>query len=165
MKRTDTLGAVKRINKYAALWKDEEIPADGVWDEEYNMYITGSGQILVKIHPMAARCVEEGCVIHAPSDHNMRDFPTFWRYDAYKMERTCPHGIGHPDPDDLRYRNGIDPKNASVNGIHGCDNCCLDAEEIERRFNDAYPTPAEDDWSNEGGFYSNRDFGDETDKR
>ena len=34
------------------------------------------------------------------------------------MERICDHGIGHPDPDEFRIRNGED------DGIHGCDGCC-----------------------------------------
>jgi hypothetical protein len=29
------------------------------------------------------------------------------------MERTCRHGVGHPDPDDL-----------NPDTIHGCDGCC-----------------------------------------
>jgi hypothetical protein len=33
------------------------------------------------------------------------------------MERICPHGIGHPDPDDPAFKNPIE-------GVHGCDGCC-----------------------------------------
>lgn len=53
------------------------------------------------------------CPIHARSEHHMRSWPQNWRTDKYAMERTCPHGVGHPDPDD--------PNNA---GVHGCDGCC-----------------------------------------
>jgi hypothetical protein len=35
------------------------------------------------------------------------------------MERKCTHGIGHPDPDEIRIINGED------DGVHGCDGCCI----------------------------------------
>jgi hypothetical protein len=41
------------------------------------------------------------------------------------MERICPHGVGHPDPDHLAFveeRYGTDE--ASVESVHGCDGCC-----------------------------------------
>lgn len=65
-----------------------------------------------------AVCVGEPCTIHNRSDHSMRTFPQHWRSDREIMERICPHGIGHPDPDDFRIRTGFDP------GVHGCDGCC-----------------------------------------
>lgn len=90
---------------------------------ERNLYITGSGQALGSTHPRTEECERLGCVIHSPSDHSMRDFPTLWRRDRGIMERTCPHGVGHPDPDDLAFhvRNGRQHE-----GVHGCDGCCFD---------------------------------------
>ena len=44
----------------------------------------------------------------------MRDWPQHFRDDRGIMERICPHGVGHPDPDD--YLAG--------DGMHGCDGCC-----------------------------------------
>jgi hypothetical protein len=38
------------------------------------------------------------------------------------MERICDHGIGHPDPDDIRVRERWDE------GVHGCDGCCHENE-------------------------------------
>lgn len=66
-------------------------------------------------------CSGEWCVIHNPSDHHMRSWPTNWRSDRKLMERVCPHGVGHPDPDDLAFhvRNGN-----TWQGSHGCDGCC-----------------------------------------
>jgi hypothetical protein len=61
----------------------------------------------------------EYCTLHNRSSHNMRMFPQHWRGDRGIMERTCPHGIGHPDPDEYRIRQGLD------DGTHGCDGCCL----------------------------------------
>lgn len=34
------------------------------------------------------------------------------------MERICKHGIGHPDPDDLKVQSSW------AEGVHGCDGCC-----------------------------------------
>ena len=65
-------------------------------------------------------CKGPVCSIHNRTDHHMRGFPQTWRADRGIMERVCPHGIGHPDPDDYRIITGIDE------GIHGCDLCCVD---------------------------------------
>jgi hypothetical protein len=43
----------------------------------------------------------------------MKDWPQHYRYDRGMTERICPHGVGHPDPDDR-----------TANGVHGCDGCC-----------------------------------------
>ena len=76
-------------------------------------YTTGTGQKIL-VHDRAD--CSGYCPIHWPSDHHMRDWPTNWRSDwGAFMERICPHGIGHPDPDD---------KNADP--VHGCDGCCVD---------------------------------------
>ena len=56
----------------------------------------------------------------------MKDWPTNWRNGGMfdikppHMERMCPHGVGHPDPDDVT-NLGED-----VIGIHGCDGCCVE---------------------------------------
>lgn len=83
-------------------------------------YTTGTGQVLHGVHDPNA-CSGRACVIHAPSDHAMRRFPTHWRPDRGLMERICPHGIGHPDPDDVAYlaMRGL------LGSVHGCDGCCL----------------------------------------
>lgn len=77
-------------------------------------YVTGTGDLL-KVHD-ADVCAGDPCIIHNPSDHHMRTWPTHWRPDRGIMERRCPHGIGHPDPDD----DGRDH-------VHGCDGCCKPA--------------------------------------
>lgn len=59
------------------------------------------------------KCEGQHCCIHNPSSHHMRDWPQLWRADRGMMERKCPHGTHHPDPDDL-----------NPNTIHGCDGCC-----------------------------------------
>ena len=76
-------------------------------------YTTGTGQEL-KVHERT-KCRGTHCAIHNPSQHFMRQWPTHWRYDAGKMERLCPHGVGHPDPDSIAY---------GEDSVHGCDGCC-----------------------------------------
>ena len=64
-----------------------------------------------------SQCAGTACCVHNPSDHPMRDFPLHWRADRGIMERTCSHDVGHPDPDDLKVKAGVDN--------HGCDGCCV----------------------------------------
>lgn len=72
-----------------------------------------------------SKCEGRPCCIHNPSDHSMRDFPQLWRSDRGLMERTCPHGIGHPDPDDIAHkRQTRGEEYARYEAIHGCDGCC-----------------------------------------
>jgi hypothetical protein len=105
----------------------EEYPCDGaIFRKTYEEvpYLTGTGQRLGATHVPDEHC-EERCVIHNPSDHCMRDFPTHWREDRGLMERICPHGIGHPDPDHLAFvERVLGTEQAQAEGVHGCDGCC-----------------------------------------
>ena len=84
-----------------------------------------SNRINLEHSPQYLFCHDEGtclgryCTVHNRSDHPMRDFPQNWRWDRNLMERVCPHGIGHPDPDEIYLsRDGRD--------IHGCCGiCCI----------------------------------------
>jgi hypothetical protein len=73
--------------------------------------LVGSDRVLL-VHPKT-KCKGQHCCIHNPSDHHMKEWPQNWRDDRGIMERICPHGIGHPDPDD-----------PSTDKVHGCDGCC-----------------------------------------
>lgn len=65
------------------------------------------------------------CTIHSRSDHLMREFPQHWRWDRGLMERICPHGVGHPDPDQMYfYKQLLEPRVANAEAVHGCDGCC-----------------------------------------
>jgi hypothetical protein len=75
------------------------------------------GMSLLRVHD-PAKCAGDACCIHNPSDHHMRTWPQNWRGDKAMMERLCPHGVGHPDPDDLAVRT------TRWAGVHGCDGCC-----------------------------------------
>lgn len=104
------------------LWSGDVGPDGSLVDlgEEHGgeVYVTGTGQIIGNPHPRETCRNPDNCVIHSPSEHSMREFPTHFRFDRYLMERICPHGVGHPDPDDLAF----DSSNAR--GVHGCDGCC-----------------------------------------
>lgn len=76
-----------------------------------------NGDILT-IHDLEA-CAGQACSIHNPSEHALNAAPLYWR--GHVMERICPHGIGHPDPDDLDWRRRT---GQPANGVHGCDGCC-----------------------------------------
>lgn len=86
--------------------------------------LTG-GQIIHNVHPVHA-CRAVACCIHSPSGHHMQDWPQNWRADRSMMERTCPHGIGHPDPDHMAYvLQHPGPVDEVESGVHGCDGCCI----------------------------------------
>jgi hypothetical protein len=82
-----------------------------------DLMFTGTGQLLSVHEP--AECVPP-CPLHSPSEHRMATWPMNWRVDRQIMERICPHGIGHPDPDDHKVRSSW------VEGVHGCDGCCAE---------------------------------------
>lgn len=81
-------------------------------------YTTGTGQKL-KVHDRAVcSAIQRGrgdCVIHQRADTHMKDWPTNWRTSwGGFMEVICPHGVGHPAPEEMR-KGGMG---------HGCDGCC-----------------------------------------
>jgi hypothetical protein len=85
-------------------------------EESVKHKLENTDETLVNVHP-ATRCKNERCTIHNMSDHHMREWPQHWRDDRGIMERICPHGVGHPDPDNP-WELG------DLNWIHGCDGCC-----------------------------------------
>lgn len=74
-------------------------------------YLEG-GEVIYNVH-QKHDCRGPPCPIHHLTDHHMRSFPQHFRQDRRIMERICPHGVGHPDPDDQ-----------TTDRIHGCDGCC-----------------------------------------
>lgn len=80
-------------------------------------------------------CRGRNCVLHRPSDHPLARRPMVWRADTGVMERTCIHGVGHPDPDHMAYVKSLTPNHdcpgkcddyphLDWQGFHGCDGCC-----------------------------------------
>lgn len=81
--------------------------------------------LLVNVHSEGL-CRGRHCTIHRPTDHHMRSWPLHWRDDRKIFERTCQHGIGHPDPDQEDHWRET---NQMFQSIHGCDFCCATTEE------------------------------------
>lgn len=98
------------------------------WQEQQRRSIElPNGQVLHNVHP-PAQCEGRACCIHNPGDHHMRGWPMLWRTDRAIMERTCVHGIGHPDPDHMAHTLTLPgPVDEYDSGVHGCDGCCLSA--------------------------------------
>jgi len=103
-----------------------------------------AGMALLQTHA-ADKCAgrEIPCCIHRPSAHRMVTWPMNWRGDTGVMERICPHGVGHPDPDHMAYVKSLTPEHdcpgdhgtwfdpreceyphLDWQGVHGCDGCC-----------------------------------------
>jgi hypothetical protein len=74
-----------------------------------------SRQVIVNVHS-PTRCKGKSCPVHNITDHHMKEWPQNFRSDRGITERICPHGIGHPDPDDINAKGS--------NSVHGCDGCC-----------------------------------------
>lgn len=90
------------------------------------------GQAITNVHPEEA-CVGQHCAVHNPSDHHMADWPQHFRCPLSDpsgahpglMERTCKHGVGHPDPDHMAwYASCHTTRDTRAEGTHGCDGCC-----------------------------------------
>jgi hypothetical protein len=66
-------------------------------------------------------CAPWPCCIHRPSDHVATTWPLNWVGPYGGMQRVCPHHVGHPDPDDVAYR-----ERAGIPWVDGhlCDGCC-----------------------------------------
>lgn len=75
-----------------------------------------------------SQCAGENCVIHNPSDHHMKDWPMVVRMDKSALvERTCPHGVGHPDPDSAAFFERVGKGWVNVHGC--CQQRCCQGEE------------------------------------
>lgn len=72
------------------------------------------------------KCEGRRCSVHNPSDHPLKDAPLYWRSDRALMERFCSHGHRHTDPDHLSfYATTHTALETWVEGVHGCDGCCV----------------------------------------
>lgn len=73
-------------------------------------------------------CNGSHCAIHNPSDHPLKDARLVLRWpDPFSLkpigfvERVCAHGVGHSDPDSVKFYDSIGHYGTDV---HGCDGCC-----------------------------------------
>lgn len=67
------------------------------------------------------RCRGTFCTYHNPSDHHMVEWPKYVRASGL-IERTCTHGVGHPDPDSVEWIVRVTGQDHWYS--HGCDGCC-----------------------------------------
>lgn len=116
------------------------------------------GRLKVRVHP-AWKCQNRDipCCVHNPSDHHMRDWEMNWRSDTGVMERLCPHGVGHPDPDHMAYVRSLTSEHECIDkwrmgrsitvfgdddddekcpwphlewqSVHSCDSCCASPDQ------------------------------------
>jgi len=107
----------------AATRKDEEYE-EVEQDPDWMALHTEQEQALmgrwVGIHQPDALC-ETVCVVHNPSQGMHRTLTPIWRTDLQILERICPHGIGHPDPDQTLY---LAQSGQMAKVLHSCDGCC-----------------------------------------
>jgi hypothetical protein len=79
------------------------------------------GVTLYNVHPRAF-CQGRGCVIHAPSEHRMKNWPKDFDLETRHFNRFCAHRVAHPDPDDVAYFSTYLYRDISG---HDCDGCCV----------------------------------------
>lgn len=74
-------------------------------------------------HHRRDKCSGPPCPFHSPSLHPMIEEPMHLRTDwgVPLIERTCIHGVGHPDPDSVAF---LEAQGLEGFDIHGCDGCC-----------------------------------------
>ncbi len=71
-----------------------------------------------------SQCRGEHCVVHNPSNHHMRTWPTFMdRDEGYLVKRLCSHNLYHPDPDSLSFFQRGTTGWRTI-ATHRCDSCC-----------------------------------------
>lgn len=76
---------------------------------------------IVNVHSPVLCASQSACPMHNPSQHHMRGWRVVWRNDRGILERVCPHGCGHPDPDQFPF---WDLTGQDWQAVHGCDGCC-----------------------------------------
>lgn len=120
------------VGQPARLWTTEtsnvNIPRVASWRPLPDRVLLDDGGVVVsngvirQVHSPRDCAGRESCWIHRPSEHGLRAWPIVWRAEVGKAERLCPHGVGHPDPDDATYLISIGRRSAAV---HGCDGSCV----------------------------------------
>lgn len=110
---------LKAFDKWVAEKKREVVAHRS---QAYDIFVTGGKHY--KVHARKD-CRGKHCVVHNPSDHHMVDWPVNFRSDRGIVERICPCGVGHPDPDDLAYRK----TQGRGDGVHGCCGHCVEGRD------------------------------------
>lgn len=88
-------------------------------------YANETTRRILEEHSHSPESCEPPCALHAPSEHHMLDWPLNYRWDRGLLERICPCGIGHPDPDHMARVERLRGKEfAEAEGVHGCCGHC-----------------------------------------
>jgi hypothetical protein len=93
-----------------------------IYKEEYGIPIwqlENTDEVAWNAHS-ADQCLDEICVLHNMTEHNMRSFPQHWRSDRGIVERVTPFGCACPDPDQIPFLKRIHPTVWRYDLIHGC---------------------------------------------
>jgi hypothetical protein len=100
-----------------------------------SVFLEHSSVRLFNVHSATDCKGRSACPIHKRTEHSMRKFPQLWRTDRGIMERICPHGIGHPDPDQWEYFvSRMGETRARYEFFHGCDGCCASTVAVAGEF-------------------------------
>lgn len=79
---------------------------------------------VMQVHPPQA-CRGQTCCVHNPSEHPLRTAALTWNALTATMNRVCSHGLVHPDPDDIAFKERtLGPSDVWGYGVHTCDGCC-----------------------------------------
>lgn len=79
--------------------------SESTYDDVQRKAYLSSGQIIHQFHE-STKCLGEHCPVHKPSDHEYRQHPLYFNFDAFVFERFLPDEDGRyrgkviPDPDD-----------------------------------------------------------------
>jgi hypothetical protein len=115
------------------IFDDPEMTGYDPLDSESYDLIEIEGGLMLRTHAAGSCLVADGCPIHAPSDHALRNAPMKWAPSMRMLFRRCTHGELHPDPDSLGFENTIalvktlgGTPTLGYDGWHPCcvDKCC-----------------------------------------
>lgn len=87
-----------------------------------------SGQVL-QTHERT-QCIGTWCAVHQPMPGPWADWPRSWRTDRAIMERTCPHGVGHPVAE--MYEHSV-AQGRAYDLVHGCCADCICSPRLAKR--------------------------------
>jgi hypothetical protein len=129
----DVLDLLDQVGFMTGLWRRAEwldlrrtilTSPNGPGKTGLSSFANVQGTMLLTHGPEA--CVDDdACPIHRASRHALHAAPMAWRVDIELLERICPHGIHHPDPDDLTRQEQVHGTTHQTQlERHDCDGCC-----------------------------------------
>lgn len=114
---------------HAVNWSEIEARLSGLVQEnrEYPKYvgfntflINKDGETIKDVH-YHDKCEGQGCPIHHPSNHPLKNAHMTWRNGH--ILRVCEHGVAHWDADDIAYRQRTSGRGQAYHCGCLC-NCC-----------------------------------------